>query len=99
MSESFIEKVASMLGTLVESITTSNMLSFYGLDSIVAVELRRYTQRQIQPMPAARCQMAKSMPQGKENVHDGIRDTDTSKSNRGNGFGRIFNSSLWAAFN
>jgi acyl carrier protein len=38
MSESFIEKVASMLGTLVESITTSNMLSFYGLDSIVAVD-------------------------------------------------------------
>jgi hypothetical protein len=74
------------------------MLSIYGLDSIVAVELRRYdTQRQIQSMLEEK--IAKSMPQGKENVHDGIRDTDTSKSNRGNGFGRIFNSNLWAAFN
>ena len=31
-----------MLGTPVEPITTSNPLSFYGLDSIVVVELRKW---------------------------------------------------------
>ncbi|GES59003.1 hypothetical protein ATETN484_0003022500 [Aspergillus terreus] len=40
--EAFITKVAGVLGTPPESITPSNALSFYGLDSIVAVEFRRW---------------------------------------------------------
>ncbi|KAL4894008.1 hypothetical protein BDV59DRAFT_201321 [Aspergillus ambiguus] len=40
--KAFVAKVASVLGTQLESITSSNALSFYGLDSIVAVEFRRW---------------------------------------------------------
>ncbi len=38
----FIQKVATVLGTPSESIVETNPLSFYGLDSIVAVEFRKW---------------------------------------------------------
>ncbi|KAF9892282.1 hypothetical protein FE257_002059 [Aspergillus nanangensis] len=40
--DAFLSKVAAVLGTPLESIAPSNPLSFYGLDSIVAVEFRRW---------------------------------------------------------
>jgi acyl transferase domain-containing protein/NADPH:quinone reductase-like Zn-dependent oxidoreductase/NRPS condensation-like uncharacterized protein/aryl carrier-like protein len=42
LTEAFIEKVAQVLGTPVESIHPKNPLSAYGLDSIVAVEFRKW---------------------------------------------------------
>jgi acyl transferase domain-containing protein/NADPH:quinone reductase-like Zn-dependent oxidoreductase/aryl carrier-like protein len=42
LREAFIEKVAQVLGTPVESIHPKNPLSAYGLDSIVAVEFRKW---------------------------------------------------------
>ncbi|KAK3681229.1 polyketide synthase [Podospora appendiculata] len=42
LTEAFIEKVAQVLGTPAESIHAKNTLSAYGLDSIVAVELRKW---------------------------------------------------------
>jgi acyl transferase domain-containing protein/NADPH:quinone reductase-like Zn-dependent oxidoreductase/NAD(P)-dependent dehydrogenase (short-subunit alcohol dehydrogenase family) len=42
MTEAFVEKISAVLGIATESITPSNALSAYGLDSIVAVEFRRW---------------------------------------------------------
>ncbi|KAK0702382.1 hypothetical protein B0H67DRAFT_650419 [Lasiosphaeris hirsuta] len=42
LQEAFIQKVARVLGTPPESIIETNPLSFYGLDSIVAVEFRKW---------------------------------------------------------
>jgi acyl carrier protein len=97
MSDAFIEKVASILGTPVEFITTSNPLSFYGLDSIVAVELRKWFNEtadvnlslfdvlSAKSINALVAKVVKSMPQGKDNAADGTRDTETSKGNHING--------------
>lgn len=40
--QAFREKVAAVLGTPLDSIAPKNPLSFYGLDSIVAVEFRKW---------------------------------------------------------
>lgn len=42
LTEAFVEKVSAVLGITAESITPSNALSGYGLDSIVAVESRKW---------------------------------------------------------
>ncbi|CAI7643289.1 unnamed protein product [Penicillium glandicola] len=42
LTEAFVEKISAVLGIATESITPSNALSAYGLDSIVAVEFRRW---------------------------------------------------------
>jgi len=42
LQQDFIQKVATVLGTPPESIVCTNPLSFYGLDSIVAVEFRKW---------------------------------------------------------
>jgi aryl carrier-like protein len=42
LQQIFIKKVAFVLGTPIESIAPSNPLSFYGLDSIVAVQSRKW---------------------------------------------------------
>ncbi|KAF7549858.1 hypothetical protein G7Z17_g6123 [Cylindrodendrum hubeiense] len=46
--EGFLEKIASVLATPLESILPSNPLSAYGLDSIVAVEFRKWFRKEIQ---------------------------------------------------
>ena len=43
----FIEKIAAVLGVSAESIQASNPLSMYGLDSIVAVEFRKWFSKTI----------------------------------------------------
>lgn len=43
--KAFLDKIASVLGTPVETIQPSDPLSFYGLDSIVAVEFRRWVRQ------------------------------------------------------
>jgi len=40
--QGFVEKVAAVLGTPIDSIMADHALSFYGLDSIVAVEFRKW---------------------------------------------------------
>ncbi|KAK0669442.1 putative polyketide synthase [Cercophora samala] len=42
LQQVFIQKVATVLSTPTESILSTNPLSFYGLDSIVAVEFRKW---------------------------------------------------------
>ncbi|KAL3436350.1 hypothetical protein BDV09DRAFT_194014 [Aspergillus tetrazonus] len=42
LTKAFVEKVSAVLGIAAESITPSNALSAYGLDSIVAVEFRKW---------------------------------------------------------
>ncbi|CAG8888284.1 unnamed protein product [Penicillium egyptiacum] len=42
LTEAFLEKISAVLGIATESITPSNALSAYGLDSIVAVEFRKW---------------------------------------------------------
>ncbi|KOS47319.1 hypothetical protein ACN38_g1732 [Penicillium nordicum] len=42
LTEAFIEKVSAVLGIATESIAPSNPLSTYGLDSIVAVDFRKW---------------------------------------------------------
>ena len=42
LTDAFIEKIAAVLGVAAETIQPSNPLSMYGLDSIVAVEFRKW---------------------------------------------------------
>ncbi|KAL4965980.1 uncharacterized protein BDV14DRAFT_199431 [Aspergillus stella-maris] len=42
ITEAFVEKISAVLGIAVESITPGNALSAYGMDSIVAVEFRKW---------------------------------------------------------
>lgn len=46
--DGFLEKIASVLATPRESILPSNPLSAYGLDSIVAVEFRKWFRKEVQ---------------------------------------------------
>ncbi|KAH7149618.1 polyketide synthase [Dactylonectria estremocensis] len=46
--DGFLEKIANVLATPLESILPSNPLSAYGLDSIVAVEFRKWFRKEIQ---------------------------------------------------
>ncbi|KAG8417127.1 putative Hybrid PKS-NRPS biosynthetic cluster [Metarhizium acridum] len=46
--DGFLEKIASVLATPRESILPNNPLSAYGLDSIVAVEFRKWFRKEIQ---------------------------------------------------
>ncbi|KAL2758025.1 hypothetical protein ACRALDRAFT_1068472 [Sodiomyces alcalophilus JCM 7366] len=46
--DAFMDKIASVLGTPKDSIIPSNPLSAYGLDSIVAVEFRKFFRKEIQ---------------------------------------------------
>jgi len=47
LTTAFIEKTAAVLGADVETILSSNPLSMYGLDSIVAVEFRKWFSKSI----------------------------------------------------
>ncbi|KAJ3579181.1 hypothetical protein NPX13_g1377 [Xylaria arbuscula] len=46
--DAFIEKIAQILATQRDSILASNTLSAYGLDSIVAVEFRKWFRKEVQ---------------------------------------------------
>ncbi|KAM0333322.1 hypothetical protein ACHAQA_001983 [Verticillium albo-atrum] len=48
VQDAFLDKIASVLGTPKDSIIPSNPLSAYGLDSIVAVEFRKFFRKEIQ---------------------------------------------------
>lgn len=47
LTSAFIEKIAAVLGVAAESIQASNPLSMYGLDSVVAVEFRKWFSKTI----------------------------------------------------
>ncbi|KAH6672349.1 putative lovastatin nonaketide synthase [Halenospora varia] len=47
LTGAFIEKIAAVLGVVAETIQPSNPLSMYGLDSIVAVEFRKWFSKTI----------------------------------------------------
>nr|AKL78824.1 GLPKS3 [Glarea lozoyensis] len=47
LTEAFIEKIAAVLGVVAETIQPGNPLSMYGLDSIVAVEFRKWFSKTI----------------------------------------------------
>ena len=47
LTSAFIEKIAAVLGVAAETIQPANPLSMYGLDSIVAVEFRKWFSKEI----------------------------------------------------